>query len=251
MAAPKFSLIIPAYNEADYLPRLLDTIAQARAHNNGGPEAIEVIVSDNNSRDNTAAIARAHGCKVAHVEERRIAAVRNGGAALAVGEILCFTDADIRIHPQTFNVIEKTMDTGKFVAGATGIKLERMSAGIAVSYAIIVPVVWLTKVDTGVVFCRRKDFEAIRGYNEELEIAEDVRFLLDLRKLGRSRDQKLARPNGAKALSSTRKWDQHGEWHFISMTIDMLRGLGFNSQRNKDFVERYWYGEQREPKNNS
>lgn len=249
MAAPKFSLIIPAYNEADYLPRLLDTVTQARTHYQGGPDAIEVIVSDNDSRDNTAAIAHSHGCKVAHVVERRIAAVRNGGAALAEGEFLCFTDADVRVHPQTFNIIEKTMDTGDFIAGATGIKLERMSAGIALSYAIIVPVVWLMKVDTGVVFCRRQDFETIRGYNEEMEIAEDVRFLLDLRKLGRSKDQKLARLNGAKALGSTRKWDQHGEWHFIRMMIDMLRGLGFNSQRNKAFVERYWYGEQREPKN--
>jgi hypothetical protein len=56
-----------------------------------------------------------------------------------------------------------------------------MSSGIALTYGFIITVVWLTKVDTGVVFCRKADFARIGGYREDMEVAEDVQLLLDTR----------------------------------------------------------------------
>ncbi len=101
----RLSLVIPAYNEAQLLPRLLDTIDIARARYSGGAEAIEVVVADNGSTDSTATIASARGCRVAAVAKRMIGASRNGGAALATAPILCFVDADMQVHPETFNAI--------------------------------------------------------------------------------------------------------------------------------------------------
>ena len=98
----RFSLVIPAYNEAVLLPALLDSVDAARERYRGGRDSIEVIVADNASSDATAAIATARGCRVAPVEKRLIAAARNGGAAVAQGEIICFIDADSRIHAETF-----------------------------------------------------------------------------------------------------------------------------------------------------
>lgn len=245
MPSPRFSLVIPAYNEETYLPRLLDTVDEAAAHYAGGADAIEVIVSDNNSKDKTGEIARSRGCKTALVEKRCIASVRNGGAALAQGEILCFVDADMRIHPETFNAIDDALATGKVVAGATGVRVERMSLGIAMTHMVIIPVVWITRIDTGVVFCRRTDFEAVGGYNEDLSVAEDVRFLLDLRKLGRTRGQRLARVTSAKALSSARKWDEHGEWHYFKLIFHIFFTQVFARKRYGAFIGRYWYGDQR------
>jgi len=60
---PDLSLVIPAYNEASCLPRLLDTIDAARQRYAGGAGAIEVIVADNSSTDDTAAIARARSTR--------------------------------------------------------------------------------------------------------------------------------------------------------------------------------------------
>jgi glycosyltransferase involved in cell wall biosynthesis len=42
----RFSIIIPAYNEEQYLPRLLDSIDVAMANYSGGPAAVEVIVAE-------------------------------------------------------------------------------------------------------------------------------------------------------------------------------------------------------------
>ena len=67
---PHISLIIPAYNEAELLPRLLDSVDTARAAYGG---TVEVIVADNASTDETAEIALQRGCRVARVEKRSIA----------------------------------------------------------------------------------------------------------------------------------------------------------------------------------
>ena len=238
--SPTISLVVPAYNEEAYLPRLLDTVEVARKHYRRGFDGIEVIVADNASTDDTAEIARGRHCRVAPVEKRAIAAARNGGAAIAQGEILCFVDADSQIHPESFNVIEEGLTTG-IVAGATGIQMERWSVGLAVTWALMIPLVIISRMDTGIVFCRREDFQHIGGYNEDRLFAEDVEFLLAMRRLGKTRRQRLARLTSARAIASTRKWDQYGEWHFLTQ---MLR-LGVMALRSpgamNDFARKYWY----------
>src|SRR4051812_13798536 len=102
---PRFSLVIPARNEEALLPRLLETVEVARNRYRGGAAEVEVIVADNVSTDATASVARERGARVVTVERRIIGAVRNGGAKVATGEILCFVDADHSIHPDTFNAI--------------------------------------------------------------------------------------------------------------------------------------------------
>ena len=242
---PRFSLIIPAFNEEAYLPALLNSVAKARARYAGGPDEIETVVVDNASTDATADLARSGGCRVVREDRRIIAAVRNTGARNARGHVFVFVDADNLMHPDTFNAIDRSLSTGKVVGGASGVKMQRMSLGIAVTYALMVPLVWLTRMDTGVVFCRREDFEAIRGYNEDRLFAEDVQLLWDLMRLGRKRGQKLSRITSAKAIFSTRKFDKHGDWHYLSMTLRMLYGWLFSRPFLNDFVRRYWYGNQR------
>jgi glycosyltransferase involved in cell wall biosynthesis len=241
----RFSLIIPAYNEEAYLPSLLNSVAEARARYAGGPDEIEVVVVDNASADATADLARSGGCRVVREDRRIIAAVRNTGARNARGQVLVFVDADTVMHPDTFNAIDRSLSTGKVIAGASGVKMQRMSLGIAVTYALMVPMVWLTRMDTGVVFCRRKDFEAVGGYNEDRLFAEDVQLLWDLMQLGRKRGQKLARITSAKAIFSTRKFDKYGDWHYVSLSLRLLYGWLFSQSSLNAVARRYWYGHQR------
>ena len=236
---PRYSLVIPAYNEERLLGRLLDSVDVARAAY-GPTEAVEVIVADNLSTDRTAQLAAERGCRVVTAQKRVIAAVRNAGAAAARGEIVAFIDADSRVHPRTFLDIDRALGNGLVIAGATGVDLERWSLGIALTFFAVMPIIWLTGMDAGVVFCRREDFVAVGGYDETRLVAEDVAFLLAMRRLGKQRGRRLARVTTAKAIASTRKFDEFGDWHFFPLLVAgsrmLLKGGDITA-----FAEKYWY----------
>jgi len=238
---PRISLVIPAYNEAQFLPRLLDTIDAARDRFAGGRDQVEVIVADNGSTDDTASIARARGCVVAPVGKRMIAAARNGGAAVATAPILCFVDADMQIHPDTFTAIEAALQNPRFIGGATGVTMERWSVGIALTYALILPLVWLSNMDTGVVFMRRGDFLKTGGYPEGRHFAEDVAFLLKLIRLGLAGGRRMTRLRAFKSIASTRKFDKYGDWHYFWMMPGLALGTLHPRFSGSPKARSYWY----------
>ena len=84
---PILSVIIPALDEAECLPGLLDSLAAQDRR----PD--EVIVADAGSTDGTAEIAAARGALV--VPGGRPAAGRNAGAGAARGDLFLFLDADV------------------------------------------------------------------------------------------------------------------------------------------------------------
>jgi glycosyltransferase involved in cell wall biosynthesis len=238
---PDISLVIPAWNEAERLPRLLESVAVAREGHPGGAGAVEVIVADNGSTDATAAIAEAAGCRVVAVEKRCIAAARNGGAAVARGTVLAFVDADSIVHPGVFAAIDRALADPRTVGGASGVTMERWSVGIALVYALMLAVVWATRFDTGVVFWRRADFEALGGYDESRMLAEDVDWLWRLRRLGKARGQRLVRLRGVKTVTSTRKFDAHGDWHYLMMMPIVAWKLMRGMREAEGFAKKYWY----------
>ena len=84
------SIIIPAYNEEKYLPRLLRCIKEQTYKD------YEIIIADANSTDKTRQIAKKYGCKIA---KGGLPAVgRNNGAKIAKGDILLFLDADAKFN---------------------------------------------------------------------------------------------------------------------------------------------------------
>ncbi len=240
MHRPSISLVIPAYNESAYLPRLLATVKVARDRFRHRGDDIEVIVADNGSTDDTVRIATDAGFRVARAELRCIAAARNAGAAAALGEVICFVDADSQIHPETFNVVFDLMQRADVVGGATSVTPERWSAGIALTYAMFFVIVAATRIDTGLVFCRRADFETIGGYDERMRFAEDVRFHVDMWLLGRKRGAHLVRASSVKAIFSTRKFDKFGDWHYLPILIKAPWYL-LSRRAGEGLAERYWY----------
>jgi glycosyltransferase involved in cell wall biosynthesis len=240
---PRFSLIVPAFDEEQLLPKLFDSVDAARRACTRG--AVEVIVADNASTDRTADVASSRGCRVVRVGRRMIAAARNGGARAALGEVLGFIDADSRIHPDTFTVIDEILSSGRFVGGATGIRPERWSPGIAATWLALTPIAWALGLDAGVVFCRHDDFESVGGYPEDRLFAEDVAFLMRLRRLGRSRGQSLARDTRAKAVTSARKFDVHGDWHYFRVILRATPFLFRRTARPPRWLTEYWYERRR------
>lgn len=98
MAKPFFSIIIPALNEAKYLPKLLDDLSKQTFQN------FEVVVIDGKSEDKTVELAKSFTSKLPKLslltsERRHVCTQRNLGAKNASGEVLIFSDADNRLPP--------------------------------------------------------------------------------------------------------------------------------------------------------
>ncbi len=85
----RISVVIPAYNEEDWLPKSLQGLQK---QDFSAP--FEVIVVDNASRDRTAAIAEAFGARVVSEPRRGVAFARQAGFAAATGDLILTTDAD-------------------------------------------------------------------------------------------------------------------------------------------------------------
>ena len=84
------SVIIPTLNRAALLREALASVRQIQ-----GPDLLlEIIVADNGSTDDTAAVAASFGARLVHAERRGAAAARNAGLRAATGEFVAFLDDD-------------------------------------------------------------------------------------------------------------------------------------------------------------
>src|ERR1700710_761412 len=75
-AGPRFSVVIPAYNEEANIAACLSSLAEQDY-----PGELEVIVVDNASTDATARIAREHGARVITEPERGVCQARQSGTS--------------------------------------------------------------------------------------------------------------------------------------------------------------------------
>jgi glycosyltransferase involved in cell wall biosynthesis len=85
----KLSIIIPTYDEAENIARLIKHILE-----NSNEAVVDVIVSDGGSTDDTVAIARHEGANAVVSPGKGRAAQMNYAASLATGDILYFIHAD-------------------------------------------------------------------------------------------------------------------------------------------------------------
>ena len=110
-----YSVIVPAYNEAVELPTTLAAIRQAIAkqHLKG-----ECIVVDNNSTDDTSAVAQAHGADhIVFEPVNQISRARNAGAKVSQGHCLIFVDADTLINGTLLSEALALLENGNCVGG--------------------------------------------------------------------------------------------------------------------------------------
>jgi len=114
----KLTVIIPCLNAAKTISVQLEALS-----NQQWSQPWEVIVSDNGSKDETAAIVEQYqeklpNLRVVDSSDRRGAAhARNVGAAAAAGEALAFCDADDEVAPRWVAAMGEALSKYDFVAG--------------------------------------------------------------------------------------------------------------------------------------
>lgn len=111
---PKVSVVIPAYNEEEYIAICLDAL-QAQTS-----VPLEIIVVDNNSTDKTMAIVKKYaGVQILKEKKQGIVHARNRGFDVAKGEIIARLDAESKPKADWIEHIEKVLKT-KSIAAVTG-----------------------------------------------------------------------------------------------------------------------------------
>ena len=234
----RFSVVIPAHNEAVLLPQGLQAIDGAARQTTCD---VEVIVVANRCTDATAALARAAGAIVVEDESRNIAAVRNAGAATATGDVLLTVDADCRMSHLTFREIERLLDTGRFVGGGTKVLPERWSPGILATYGVVAIGLALTRLSGGLFWCPRSDFEAVGGFDESLLLAEDLDFARRLRAHGKRNGRRFTMLRAAPVVASCRKFDRFGDWHMFAMALQAREIRAAMKGTDTAWVDRYFF----------
>jgi glycosyltransferase involved in cell wall biosynthesis len=117
----KACAVVPAYNEAGRISRVLDTL-------HASPSVTEIVVVDDGSADDTAAVVQAHPAAVAgklrliqHNPNRGKGAAMVTGADAATADVVVFLDADlIGLTPAHVDALVQPVLSGK-VAMALGV----------------------------------------------------------------------------------------------------------------------------------
>lgn len=179
-----FSVIIPAFNEAEHLGRCLEGLA---AQGRGQSLIEEVIVVDNLSTDDTARVAEALGARVVSAPKGTIASVRNRGAEAADGEIFAFIDADCVPLPGWLVAAHARFEEPGTVAVGAYPRVPEDATWVQSVWSRLcqggpaAPAAWLPSAN---MLVRRSAFREVGGFNEELITCEDVDLSYRLGRLG-------------------------------------------------------------------
>jgi GT2 family glycosyltransferase/sugar lactone lactonase YvrE len=106
---PTVSVVVCAYNAADTIDDCLESLGRLTYPN------FEVIVINDGSRDATGEIARRYPVRVIDVPNGGLSAARNLGLSAASGEIVAYTDADVRVDPDWLSYLVQPFLTSDVV----------------------------------------------------------------------------------------------------------------------------------------
>jgi len=199
----KISIVIPTYNEEDYLPELIDSIKSQEFTD------YEIIISDANSKDNTRQIAQEYGCKI--VDGGLPALGRNNGAKVAQGELILFLDSDLILSPGYLHDAVEEFEEKKLgiaISQMTPLsdkKRDKVLHEFANRFMIMVESIKPHGAGCYGIITRRILHEEVNGFNESLDFGEDSDYI---ERIGRISKFKVLRK--AHVLVSTRRLEKEG-----------------------------------------
>jgi glycosyltransferase involved in cell wall biosynthesis len=206
---PYFSIIIPAYNEEKYVEKTLNSI-QSQSFSD-----YEVIVVLNGCTDNTEKAVKKYkklNLRYFVRPEPQVSRARNYGAELAKGKVLVFLDADTQLLPDTLKRIKEDFTIDYAVATTLVLPdVTDLKYKVAMNFKNNYNRMKLYEGCSGILITWKKDFDAVFGYNPELQVREHRTLIKKLKTKG-----KYTCINTAVVTSMRR----HQHW-------GLLKGTGF------------------------
>lgn len=205
---PDYSIVVPAFNEESLLPGTLRRLREAMAD---VPFRGEIVVSDNNSTDRTAEVARAAGARVVFEPVNQISRARNAGARVAAADCFVFVDADTHIAPDLLREALERLASGTVCGGGSTLVMDRTRSSLEARTIER----WnafsrrLRLAAGSFVFVRRDAFEAVGGFSEKVYASEEIWFSRAVKRWGRTRGLEFVILDSHPVVTSGRK----GEWY--------------------------------------
>lgn len=161
------SFVVPSYNSARTISACVMSL-----RNQTHPD-VEIIVVDNNSKDDTVARAAAAGADQVISAGPERCAQRNRGARDSRGDIVVFIDSDMVMEPALAAQIAATFEARPDL-GALIIPERSFGDGFWTKCRVLEKSLYVgnESVEAARAF-RREVFEAVGGWNEALTAAED------------------------------------------------------------------------------
>ena len=175
------SIIIPARDEAAYLPRLLASLERQRG------VSMDVTIADAGSRDDTREIARRWGCAV--TEGGLPGVGRNAGARLARSNQFVFLDADVEV-PDAFleKNIRKFQERGLAIGTTAYVPIsnKRIDHVMHHAYNLFARATqrWHPLASGFCLFASREIHETIGGFDERIRLASDLNYVQRCARVG-------------------------------------------------------------------
>jgi glycosyltransferase involved in cell wall biosynthesis len=232
------SFVVPAYNEERLIGRTLAAI-----HSAASDLALtyEVIVVDDGSTDETAAVARANDARVVTVGFRQISRTRNAGARAAAGDTFIFVDADTIVSPATVRASLEALAKGA-VGGGAAVEFDGgLPLWATLMASAIAGFMRVTRLAAGCfVFCTRAAFDASGGFPEHIYAGEELFFS---RALSRQGTFIILRES---VITSARKVRTHDWREMLRLSGGFMR-RGTGMLRNRERLALWYDGRRDDP----
>lgn len=177
------SVLIPAFRAAEYIGECIESVRKQLPLPYGLP--LEIVVADDGSDDGTPEAAEARGARVLQLAHRGSAAARNAALTAAKYGYVYFLDADDRAAPSALGALLRAIRAGgdltAVFARARDFSVETDGAGArrerfsSRAYSGCLP---------GCSLIRRRAFQTVGLFNEELRTGETVDWLSRFRESG-------------------------------------------------------------------
>ena len=223
-SAPAISLLIPAYNEEQYLVPVLERMHASFAAVRFAD--YEIVVCDNNSADRTAEVALAGGARVVHEPHNQISRARNTAARSARGRWLIFVDADTLISPELLAATLRRFEGGRVCAGGASLRFGSSTLNPTAASLLWIwnRVSALAKFAAGsYLYCYRQAWEECGGFDEGVYAGEEIYFSRRLKRWARAHGLKFEILTRTPVVTSARKLEWYGQGELLWRALKMLR----------------------------